>query len=73
MLKIRDIHSHSLRHRCKGNGELVHAPDHRSFVSPLSDSGVPLENISRLVGHRNTSPTWGHPEELPGPAIQERL
>ncbi|GAA2897744.1 site-specific integrase [Streptosporangium fragile] len=28
-----------------------------SFVSLLSDSGVPLENISRLVGHRNTSVT----------------
>ncbi|MEU0484757.1 tyrosine-type recombinase/integrase [Streptosporangium sp. NPDC006013] len=28
-----------------------------SFVSPLSDSGIPLENISRLVGHRNTSVT----------------
>ncbi|MEU8102264.1 site-specific integrase [Nonomuraea muscovyensis] len=25
-----------------------------SFVSLLSDSGIPLENISRLVGHRNT-------------------
>ncbi|MER6171145.1 site-specific integrase [Streptosporangium sp. NPDC001681] len=28
-----------------------------SFVSLLSDSGIPLENISRLVGHRNTSVT----------------
>ncbi|MEU9832721.1 site-specific integrase [Streptosporangium sp. NPDC048047] len=28
-----------------------------SFVSLLSDSGVPLENISRLVGHRNTTVT----------------
>ncbi|MGW0588954.1 hypothetical protein [Streptosporangium sp. NPDC002607] len=26
-----------------------------SFVSLLSDSDIPLENISRLVGHRNTS------------------
>ncbi|WP_433500414.1 tyrosine-type recombinase/integrase [Sphaerimonospora sp. CA-214678] len=25
-----------------------------SFVSLLSDSGVPIEDISRLVGHRNT-------------------
>ncbi|GLX00986.1 hypothetical protein Misp02_50720 [Microtetraspora sp. NBRC 16547] len=25
-----------------------------SFVSLLSDSGVPIENISRLVGHANT-------------------
>ncbi|WP_211590678.1 hypothetical protein [Microbispora sp. H11081] len=24
-----------------------------SFVSLLSDSGVPIEDISRLVGHRN--------------------
>ncbi|MFF5208073.1 hypothetical protein [Streptosporangium sp. NPDC000396] len=24
-----------------------------SFVSSLSDSGVPIEDISRLVGHRN--------------------
>ncbi|GAA0410660.1 hypothetical protein GCM10009530_73950 [Microbispora corallina] len=28
-----------------------------SFVSQLSDSGVPLENISRLVGHGNTTVT----------------
>ncbi len=28
-----------------------------SFVSPLSDSGVPLEEISRLVGHRSTTVT----------------
>ncbi|MFI6295987.1 tyrosine recombinase XerC [Nonomuraea sp. NPDC050790] len=28
-----------------------------SFVSLLSDSGVPLENISRLVGHSNTTVT----------------
>ncbi|MFI7049502.1 tyrosine-type recombinase/integrase [Streptosporangium sandarakinum] len=28
-----------------------------SFVSLLPDSGAPLENISRLVGHRNTSVT----------------
>lgn len=28
-----------------------------SFVSLLSDSGVPLEEISRLVGHRSTSVT----------------
>jgi uncharacterized NAD-dependent epimerase/dehydratase family protein len=25
-----------------------------NFVSLLSDSGVPIEDISRLVGHRNT-------------------
>ncbi len=25
-----------------------------SFVSLLSDSGVPIEHISRLVGHANT-------------------
>ncbi|WP_326824381.1 hypothetical protein [Streptosporangium sp. NBC_01756] len=25
-----------------------------SFVSLLSNSGVPIEDISRLVGHRNT-------------------
>jgi integrase len=25
-----------------------------SFVSLLSDSGVPIEDISRLVGHRST-------------------
>ncbi|GAA1293886.1 hypothetical protein Psi02_42430 [Planotetraspora silvatica] len=25
-----------------------------SFVSLLSDSGVPIEDISRLAGHRNT-------------------
>jgi integrase len=28
-----------------------------SFVSLLSDSGVPLEEISRLVGHRSTAVT----------------
>lgn len=28
-----------------------------SFVSLLSDSGMPIEAISRLVGHRNTSAT----------------
>lgn len=28
-----------------------------SFVSLLSDSGIPLEEISRLVGHRSTSVT----------------
>jgi integrase len=28
-----------------------------SFVSLLSDSGVPIENISRLVGHGNTTVT----------------
>ena len=28
-----------------------------SFVSLLSDSGVPLENISRLVGHSGTTVT----------------
>ena len=28
-----------------------------SFVSLLSDSGVPLEEISRLLGHRGTSVT----------------
>jgi integrase len=28
-----------------------------SFVSLLSDSGMPIEAISRLVGHRNTSVT----------------
>lgn len=28
-----------------------------SFVSLLSDDGVPLENISRLVGHRTTTVT----------------
>ncbi|MEV4164452.1 tyrosine-type recombinase/integrase [Nonomuraea dietziae] len=28
-----------------------------SFMSLLSDSGVPLENISRLVGHSNTTVT----------------
>ncbi|MDQ1288506.1 MAG: hypothetical protein QG622_2071 [Actinomycetota bacterium] len=28
-----------------------------SFVSLLSDSGVPLEEISRLVGHKNTTVT----------------
>ncbi|WP_308164716.1 tyrosine-type recombinase/integrase [Nonomuraea sediminis] len=28
-----------------------------SFVSLLSDSGVPLENISHLVGHGNTTVT----------------
>ncbi|MEV0196105.1 tyrosine-type recombinase/integrase [Nonomuraea sp. NPDC050691] len=28
-----------------------------SFVSMLSDSGMPIEAISRLVGHRNTSVT----------------
>jgi integrase len=25
-----------------------------SFVSLLSDSGVPIEEVSRLVGHRST-------------------
>ncbi|WP_220503860.1 site-specific integrase [Microbispora sp. H13382] len=29
----------------------------RSFVSLLSDSGVPLEEISRLVGHSSTAVT----------------
>ncbi|MEO3786944.1 hypothetical protein ABGB12_26775 [Actinocorallia sp. B10E7] len=28
-----------------------------TFVSLLSDSGVPLENISRLVGHKGTAVT----------------
>jgi integrase len=28
-----------------------------SFVSLLSDSGIPLENISRLVGHSNMTVT----------------
>lgn len=28
-----------------------------SFVSLLSDRGVPLEEISRLVGHKNTTVT----------------
>jgi integrase len=28
-----------------------------SFVSLLSDSGVPLEEISRLVGHSGTAVT----------------
>jgi site-specific recombinase XerD len=27
---------------------------HHSFASLLSDSGVPIEHISRLVGHANT-------------------
>ncbi|GAA2405137.1 hypothetical protein GCM10010404_74110 [Nonomuraea africana] len=30
-------------------------PARFSFVSLLSDSGVPLENISRLLGHSNTT------------------
>ena len=30
-----------------------------SFVSVLSDSGVPVEEISQLVGHSGTSvPSW---------------
>jgi site-specific recombinase XerD len=29
----------------------------QSFVSLLPDAGVPLENISRLVGHRSTTVT----------------
>lgn len=33
-----------------------------SFVSLLSDSGVPLERISRLVGHRGTR---GLPQAAP--------
>jgi integrase len=28
-----------------------------SFVSLLSDSGVPIEEIARLVGHRSTAVT----------------
>jgi integrase len=28
-----------------------------SFVSVLSDSGIPLEEISRLVGHSSTAVT----------------
>lgn len=28
-----------------------------SFVSLLSDSGIPVEEISRLVGHKNTTVT----------------
>ncbi|WP_433222203.1 tyrosine-type recombinase/integrase [Microtetraspora malaysiensis] len=28
-----------------------------SFASPMSDSGVPIENISRLVGHSSTRVT----------------
>jgi integrase len=28
-----------------------------SFVSPLSDSGIPVEQISRLVGHKSTAVT----------------
>ncbi|WP_440070044.1 hypothetical protein [Streptosporangium sp. OZ121] len=41
-----------------------------SFVSLLSDSGVPLEDIARLVGHRGTAVTGaGLPEaDPPGPA-----
>jgi integrase len=29
----------------------------RSSVSPLSDAGVPVEHISRLVGHSGTTTT----------------
>ena len=38
-------------------GRLDAAGGRHSFVSLLSDSGVPLEEISRLVGHSGTSVT----------------
>jgi integrase len=38
--------------RPSGHRELRH-----SFVSLLSDSGIPIEEISRLVGHSSTTVT----------------
>jgi hypothetical protein len=32
-------------------------PQRHSFVSILSEAGVPLEEIARLVGHRSTTVT----------------
>jgi site-specific recombinase XerD len=34
-----------------------------SFVSLLSDNGIPIEEISRLVGHKSTVVTEGHAGE----------
>ncbi|NRQ31607.1 tyrosine-type recombinase/integrase [Nonomuraea sp. NN258] len=36
------------------SGEWTPRELRHSFVSLLSDSGVPIEDISRLVGHANT-------------------
>jgi integrase len=42
-----------------------------SFVSLLSDSGIPLENISRLVGHSNTVVTETVYRKQLRPVMQE--
>ena len=46
-------------HECGGRrpGRVDAARAAHSFVSLLSDSGVPLEEISRLVGHSSTAVT----------------
>lgn len=41
-----------------------------SFVSPLSDADVPIELISRLVGHRGTSVTEAADRGPVRPVIQ---
>jgi len=41
-----------------------------SFVSLLSDGGVPLEEISRLVGHRSTTVTETVYRKQIRPAVQ---
>ena len=42
-----------------------------SFVSLLSDDGVPLENIARLVGHRTTTVTETVYRQQLGPVIED--
>lgn len=41
-----------------------------SFVSILSDKGIPLEEISRLVGHSGTAVTEGGYRKQIRPVIQ---
>ena len=43
-----------------------------SFMSALSDSGIPIEEISRLVGHSSTSVTEQVYRHQIRPVIQER-
>jgi site-specific recombinase XerD len=42
-----------------------------SFVSPLSDSGMPLKHISRLVGHSGTAVTESVYCQQLRPVLQE--
>ena len=43
-----------------------------SFVSLLSDSGLPIEDISRLVGHSSTTTTEAVYRKQIRPVIQSR-